>query len=438
LRSKYDAVLKDITSRYDAESAQLPAKYLKAVEAIQFDSQAKGDLQGVVAAKRESAQFALASDLPAEDGTELAPALKTIRAKYRQQVQQLAAKRDKEIVTLVQQYAARLSTMEKQLTKDGKIDEALAVHGEVERVKSSKEAQAAIIATYTEPAASAVPVASSPPQNELTALLAAGAVPDVTFTDNDVRQKAEVLNHLVDALSDKGVKLRLNANSIPVESITYERGVPRYHCRYVADSDFSRRRKTYTLTEASALQILQSGCALLGLGYRLRAAESEVELLDPSSPDVEWTVETTPLDQITKDLTTAEGRKRFVGRFVLTGGGVSSTGVGLNAVSITLTNHVRLAFARTPANVKKVAEVQTQNGDATRAKHESPYVRHCLEVTALGVISSQSSGTQLTLDDCALLECYAGSTYGMPASRMREPIRIDQPAANRNIRRIGE
>lgn len=448
LRPKYEAMLKEIGARFDKDLTELPPKYLKAVDAVQLDAQSKGDLQGVVAAKKESTQFALSNTVPPEDETDLAPAIKTLRGRYRQQAQQFAAKRDKDIVILVQQYCGRLAVLEKQLTIDGKIDAALGVRAEAERVKTSKEAQAAIIATYSEPAGSANPDGTAaatpppatppPPKSELAASLATGTVPEFGFTDGDARQKAEVLNRLAAALSTRGVRMTIGTGQIQVDSVSYDQGLPRYHCPYVPDNESGRRNKNYTLTEVTPLAALQTACAFLGVGYRLDAANHEAILVDDFATNAEWALETTAPDQILKDMATVDGKKRYVGKTVLVTGNTAATMQGLGEVSITLTNRIRLTFPRTSANIKRVGDIQTQTAAATKANRESPYARRTVEVTVMGRVTALSTSLQLTLDDCVLLDSCTGTSYGTVTTPGQRITRIDDRPTTRNIHRIGE
>ncbi len=454
LTPKYEAMLREIVARCDQGVEQLPAKYQKAVDALQLEAQGKGDLDGVLGAKAEIARFGRANSIPDEDEPDLPAAIKSLRERCRQQGAQLRLKRDKDIVTLVSQYTGRLTELEQRLTRDGKIDEASAVRAEAERVKASKEVQAAVIASYVEPVGTdatnrlAAPAADTPAPApgpapapaacNLAALLRSGVVSEFVITDGYPHQESEAFNRFVSLMQGRGIKLRVNSAQIQIDPYAQQQGCVQYRYRYGASYDCMRRPKTYTLANVAPLVVLQAMCGTLELGYRLDSGSGEVVLVDSTSPEAEWSFDATPHDQILKEMSTPEGRKRYGGRSLFVSGEISATGQGMNEVWINLDNRVRVPMPRTPSNLKKLADIQAQNAEVTKANRGYSNYRQFVEVTVMGKISGKSSSVGLiVLDDPIVLEVHRGGTYGgEPATP--KVIRLDDRGPRPNVRRLGE
>lgn len=439
-KTKFDALLAAIQSRFENDTFQMAGKYGKALEALETDMQNKGDLQGVVAVRKEKALFDRDKNLPVKDAPDLPAPIAALRQKFRQQQNQIGAKCDKDVIDLFQQYTKHLGSLEIQRTKEGKIEEALAIHAELERVKQNADALTTMIDLAGKPAAPEKGTprpdapASSPAPNAGSGLKASSLdkiiLPIFSFEESGViYRQIDTLNRFIDAVYNQGVKIRVDANKLEIESVDHERGFPQYHARYRSYSgDYSRRSRNFVLTDAPARSVLQAICACYGLGYRIDPANEEVVVLDKTDGGVEWSADTTPVELLLKDLQSISAKKPLIGKPVLVSGEVAGNVQGTSEFSIPLDNKVRLSFPKNSATVSKTAEIQGKYLDANKANRDESWEQHFVELTVLGEIAKSSGPYQIVLEKCQILECYTGTRYGShDAPQERKVIRLGDP-----------
>ncbi len=137
-REKYKEVLGEIEQAYRERVIQVQTGFLGSLEKQENAMQEKGDLMGVLAVRKEREAFQGISEFPPvirSAGSTYAEVAE-LKKKYNQQLETLKQDRDQNIVLRTGQYDKRLAEFERRLTQAGKIDEALSVHAERERVRS--------------------------------------------------------------------------------------------------------------------------------------------------------------------------------------------------------------------------------------------------------------------------------------------------------------
>lgn len=129
--------------RYEAEQAaaslSLQEQYRRGLETLRGALQKSGDLDGVLAVKSEIDRFALDRRLSfaSSDG---APAdLKALQSRCVDAAARLGAEQQRKRTALVADYVKRLGAMQRTLTITGKLNEALEVKAEIERVQALPE-----------------------------------------------------------------------------------------------------------------------------------------------------------------------------------------------------------------------------------------------------------------------------------------------------------
>ncbi len=139
-REKYKEVLGEIQRAYQARVIQVQTNFLGGLETLEHGMQSKGDLMGILAVRKEKEAFQQISESPpvirATDSPY--PEVAALKKNYNQQLEGLQQDRDQEIVLRTGQYDKRLAEFERRLTQDGKIDQALLVHEERERVRAQR------------------------------------------------------------------------------------------------------------------------------------------------------------------------------------------------------------------------------------------------------------------------------------------------------------
>jgi hypothetical protein len=122
-----------IQKKADEAQAALRAWYQAALDAVKKDALSKGDLDGVVAADTERDRTE--RDLTEQEKNSLPKVSRAVRDKY-DEARALQAKQFNGAVTAsLQAYAAALESLEKRLTQQGKLEDAIATR--VERSKVS-------------------------------------------------------------------------------------------------------------------------------------------------------------------------------------------------------------------------------------------------------------------------------------------------------------
>lgn len=161
LRANYETALNQIEQARNERLMTRPDEYLAQLLALQKSMQRRGDFEGWSAATEELERFQDEHTMPEipPDGNgetltpspefpralprELLDLQRSFLAKYAEQ----EMGRYRKIVTTARNYVTSLTSLQKELTKKGNMDDALSVNLEIKRVRSSPEVAAAEKAT---------------------------------------------------------------------------------------------------------------------------------------------------------------------------------------------------------------------------------------------------------------------------------------------------
>ena len=137
LRQTFDDSSGNIALEQAMTLRNLRAKYLEALETYLDRSRAQGNLEEVVALKREIATL---KGEPASPATAAEPAvLARLRSSYSSQISNANLESARKLVTLSQQYGSALERLRTALTQDDKVQDALTVKKELERLAGNRQ-----------------------------------------------------------------------------------------------------------------------------------------------------------------------------------------------------------------------------------------------------------------------------------------------------------
>ncbi len=168
------ADLKTYKDVYEKESGQilqsfqpkfegLQQQYQKSLEALKAGAQSRGDLKKTMVALAEIERFQKAKSLPASSDESVIPEIKSLQSAYTKQFSAWEMDMTAKLGALTVNYGQALDRLQKELTKAGKFDEALAVNQELEKAQAAIKGYSETLATLKGPAATnATVVAASP------------------------------------------------------------------------------------------------------------------------------------------------------------------------------------------------------------------------------------------------------------------------------------
>jgi hypothetical protein len=136
-RNTYESALSQIETESSSKLKSWPAQYVKALKALQQKMQSSGDLDGWTAVNNEIERFKTDKRIRKSSIVSEPAELASLQSSYRDAVEKMTSEKNQGICRLTKVYLSRLNGMKRNLTVAGKIDDALAVNAEIERVKSS-------------------------------------------------------------------------------------------------------------------------------------------------------------------------------------------------------------------------------------------------------------------------------------------------------------
>jgi len=163
LKASYEKSLTGIITNYEGSIKSWPDDYVNALKALQTKMQKGGNLDGWQDAKSELDRFQADPKIP-DDARSPRAEVQALLSKYRDLPRQLSLDKNQKITALSQKQLAKLTTLQTDLTKQGKMEEALAVNAEIKRVKSSPEVTAAEFELSEQEAKAAMTKKDTPPK----------------------------------------------------------------------------------------------------------------------------------------------------------------------------------------------------------------------------------------------------------------------------------
>lgn len=135
LRNSYDSKLVKLQAEVNTDVRL--KMYDRLLQTTMAAHQKAGSLDGVLAMKKEKER--LSKERTVFTGEPDSKALSSFILEHNREWQQAETENCKKVVALSEWYIANLEVLKKQFTQQGKIDDAIIVRGEVERVRGSAE-----------------------------------------------------------------------------------------------------------------------------------------------------------------------------------------------------------------------------------------------------------------------------------------------------------
>lgn len=149
LKNIYDSNITAIDNEFGGKLRAWPDDYLKDLDTLQKKMQKAGDLDGWQAVNNEVIRFKSERSIPTSVLTAPASDLQSIQKKFQILSVGIETEKSRRILALTEKYVARLTSMQKNLTVSGKIEDALLVNSEIKRVKALPKVSAAEFALMT-------------------------------------------------------------------------------------------------------------------------------------------------------------------------------------------------------------------------------------------------------------------------------------------------
>ena len=162
VKFEYESQTAGVYSTGLAERRSLAEKYTNALHSLQVKAQQAGDLDRVKVFLAEQDRFARERTAPAAGRGAMGAELENLFSSMGQNMRNIAVKEAKDVLKLSSAYDASLESLQKELTKAGKIEQAIAVQEERKTLASSADVRAAkeALASGTTANPASVPLAS--------------------------------------------------------------------------------------------------------------------------------------------------------------------------------------------------------------------------------------------------------------------------------------
>jgi len=134
LKETYARETRKLDAQYEASAAKIVQSYGRALAALRKASSKSGDLEAVLALDKEIERFGTDQSLPTSAPRGFPDEGAVVLGRASAALQAAAVQKDKGVEELSAKYAARLKALQKQLVAADKLDEAVAVKAETERV----------------------------------------------------------------------------------------------------------------------------------------------------------------------------------------------------------------------------------------------------------------------------------------------------------------
>jgi hypothetical protein len=143
LKEGYEKACSKIESDNSSARQSQAVTYINELQKVQQSLQKAGDLEGLTAAKSEIERFKGEQTVPETPDSSLPVAIQQLQTAYKKGLAAIDLDKSKKIVSAVKQYVDRLTALQKNLTKAGKVDEALEVNAEIKSVKADSKVTSA-------------------------------------------------------------------------------------------------------------------------------------------------------------------------------------------------------------------------------------------------------------------------------------------------------
>ncbi len=142
-RATYDKQRGEIMFEHGSKILKLNESYSKSLNNLSERATGAGDLDKARAIMAETERFAKEKTVTRQTAETSSPDLKKVQLAYLQNIQNMESVKAKKIVTLVSQYDSALGKLQSSLTRQKKLDDALAVQNERTTVAASDDVASA-------------------------------------------------------------------------------------------------------------------------------------------------------------------------------------------------------------------------------------------------------------------------------------------------------
>jgi hypothetical protein len=163
LRAVYDAELSKLSKAMTVRQGAAVKAYGDGLVALQGRFQGAGELESLLSVRAERERFGRDMTVPDQPDPGAPVSLRKLNRDCRAALDAVALERSKSVVRLTERYMSHLSGLVKQLTRDRKIEDAIAVRQEVETAKAGEAYQSARFALADHAANAGVRVADETP-----------------------------------------------------------------------------------------------------------------------------------------------------------------------------------------------------------------------------------------------------------------------------------
>lgn len=153
-----------------ATQQEMPRKYVEALQRLERSFQISGELKPLLAVRDERERFEAEPDLARMTVLETPAKLEALQKRILVEYRETGLNKARAVLDLNQKYVQHLETLQKELTRQNKIDDAMEVMAECERAKGAPEVKRARFLLAAEGAPIAPPQPSPPGAKRLVDL----------------------------------------------------------------------------------------------------------------------------------------------------------------------------------------------------------------------------------------------------------------------------
>jgi len=135
LRRLYKAQIEKVEEKHRKDVEEAPRLHIQELETLQKQYQMAGDLKPLIAVRKERERFTADPSLARVVPVKSPAKLRALQMQYLEKHKEMSRERAKSILELAQKYVRRLGSLQKDLTQEDRIDEALKVMKEIEQAK---------------------------------------------------------------------------------------------------------------------------------------------------------------------------------------------------------------------------------------------------------------------------------------------------------------
>jgi len=136
LKTIYKAELARLRTETQGERLRMPQEHIAALKDLEMTYQQSGELKALLAVRKERERFIRDPSVPAIVLVSTPAKLRSLQQSYIERYNGLSSEQESKIDDLTEKYLRALEKLQKDLTRQGKIESALAVMNEIESPES--------------------------------------------------------------------------------------------------------------------------------------------------------------------------------------------------------------------------------------------------------------------------------------------------------------